>query len=508
MLRLKEMRFKITALILVSVLSFALAPAVNAKGRPRLGQLSRNIILIIGDGMNIEHEIASSRYLYGKDFGLSFHQLPYQGNVATWDVDTYKHWSGGKYDPIAIVPTMGYDPDLGGSKPYPLEHEPPGAEDYLKAAATDSASAATAWATGHKTDAGNLAWLPGDPDDGELETIAELLREEKGYAIGVVSTVPFTHATPAAHVSHNVSRNNYHEIGKEILTEVKPDVVIGGGHPGFDGNLIFKYISRADYTAFKDGAYSNKYVFVERLEGVDGGISLLKAAQQAVEENKKLFGLFGIKGSGNFESLEPHDFPATPSVKQRTNENPTFAEATLAALRVLSQDEDGLFLMAEQGDIDWANHANDFHRMVGTIYDLHMTVQAVIDFVNQPGDNMDWNNTLFIVTSDHGNSYMRNRTVLGAGDLPEQSGQGSCGYDSYEPCTYPNGEVSYGATDHTNELVRLYAHGAGAMNFKKYEDKWYPGSRILDNTQIFQVMMEAAGMPEPSPLKLSRHVRK
>ena len=49
-------------------------------------------------------------------------------------------------------------------------------------------------------------WLPGDPEGGALKTIAELLREKKGFAIGVVSTVPFTHATPAAHVSHNKSR--------------------------------------------------------------------------------------------------------------------------------------------------------------------------------------------------------------------------------------------------------------------------------------------------------------
>ncbi len=45
--------------------------------------------------------------------------------------------------------------------------------------------------------------------------------------------------------------------------------------------------------------------------------------------------------------------------------------------------------MAEQGDIDWANHGNDFARMVGTIKDLHDGVQAVIDFVNQPDDYED-----------------------------------------------------------------------------------------------------------------------
>ena len=87
------------------------------------GHQAKHIILLIGDGMNIEHEIATSRYLYGKDFELSFHKLPYQANVATWDVTTYKNWSGGSYDPNAIDPKLGYDPVKGGKKPYPLGPE-------------------------------------------------------------------------------------------------------------------------------------------------------------------------------------------------------------------------------------------------------------------------------------------------------------------------------------------------------------------------------------------------
>jgi alkaline phosphatase len=467
---------------------------------------AKHIILIIGDGMNIEHEIAASRYLYGKDFDLSFDKLPYQGNVATWDVTTYKYWSGGTYDPEAINPIFGYDPDRGGKRPYPLGPELPGAQAYNTAKATDSASAATAWATGYKTDDGNIAWLPGDPDqggnrnnDGSLKTIAEWLRELKGYAIGVVSTVPFTHATPAAHVSHNKSRNNYHAIGNEILTEVKPEVVIGGGYPANSSCASTNsstYLSQATYSAV---CADSSYYVVTRATGVDGGVALLEAAQEAAKNGKKLFGLFGGSG-GNFESLEPNDLPGTPLVSQVTRENPTFAEATLAALKVLSKDPDGFFLMSEQGDIDWANHANDFQRMVGTIKDLHDGVQALIDFVNQPGDGIDWNNTLLIVTSDHSNSYMRNKVKLGAGNLPEQIGVGSCGYGG-PVCAYPNGEVTYGSPNHTNELVRLYAIGAGTTKFRKYEGDWYPGTKILDNTQIFHMMMEAAGEPMDSPLE-------
>ncbi len=197
--------------------------------------------------------------------------------------------------------------------------------------------------------------------------------------------------------------------------------------------------------------------------------------------------------------LEPNDLPGTPLVSLATRENPTFAEATQAALKVLSQDPDGFFLMSEQGDIDWANHANDFQRMVGTMKDLHDGVQAVIDFVNQPGDNIDWSNTLLIVTSDHSNSYMRNQVKLTAGDLPAQDGVGSCGYGG-PACTYPGGEVTYGSTSHTNELTRVYAMGAGTTKFGKYEGRWYPGTRIIDNTQLFHIMMEASGSQMDSPL--------
>lgn len=327
---------------------------------------AKHIILFVGDGMNIEHEIAASRYLYGTDFGLSFHKLPYKANVATWDVSTYKYWSGGSYDPKAIIPTLGYDPAKGGKKPYPLGPELPGAQAYHMAKATDSASAATAWATGYKTDDGNIAWLPGDPDGGDLKTIAELLREKKGYAIGVVSTVPFTHATPAAHVSHNKSRSKYGEIGNEILTNVKPEVVIGGGHPGYDDTPDYTWLLAKDYNAFQNGSYSTEYVFAERKQGVDGGVALLEAAQKAAADHMKLFGLYGMEKGGNLESLEPNDLPGTPLVTQETRENPTLTEASLAALKVLSQDPDGFFVMIEQGDIDWANHANDFQRMVGT----------------------------------------------------------------------------------------------------------------------------------------------
>jgi hypothetical protein len=40
------------------------------------------------------------------------------------------------------------------------------------------------------------------------------------------------------------------------------------------------------------------------------------------------------------------------------------------------------------------------------------------------------------------------------------------------------------------------------MKFHKYEGDWYPGTRILDNTQMFHMMMQAAGERTSSPIKV------
>jgi alkaline phosphatase len=484
-----------TALALAIGLALAV-PGALASGKGNLDKTTgwmRNhpakyIIMLVGDGMQLEHEVATSRYLYGQDYALSFHQLPHETSVTTWDVTTYNKYADAAIKPrynaynlAANDPIVGYDPSRGGALPSPLQPTPDESYFHLPTTyATDSASAATAWATGEKTDDGNIAWRTGDPDNGRLTTIAETLRNLKGFAIGVVSTVPFSHATPAAYVSHNKSRNNYQQIAAEILQTVKPEVVIGGGHPEWTRPNPYNYLSELTYSAVKADP---SYRVVERVSGLDGGAALRLAAQQAAAQGKKLFGLFGGPG-GNFESPEPFDSPGSPSMR-KYDENPLLADAVVATLDVLSKDSDGFFLMAEQGDIDWANHANDFSRMVGTTWDLDNATRAVIDYVNRPGDDIHWDNTLLIVTSDHGNSYMRlnPEKPLGKGDLPTQLGT-----------TYPDGEVGYKTTGHTNELVRLYAKGRGAELFRRYEGTLYPGAPIIDNTQIYHLMLKAAGL--------------
>jgi alkaline phosphatase len=501
----RTIRFFVIPVIIIGVaVSVLLSGAGGADGNRYPVVPIRHLILFIGDGMQMAHEVAASRYLYGVDDGLEFHSFPLQQDVATWDVTTYNYWAKRRgelpYDPNRILPWLGYNPGEGGTRPEALRkdnaYQGPRLA-YLAAAATDSAAAATAWSTGFKTDDGNIAWLSGDPADGALTTLAERLRREKGFSIGVVSTVPFSHATPAAHVSHNVDRDNYAAIAAEILRRFQPEVVIGGGHPKWTGK--YTYLSEADYAALKADGLGETYVFAERRQGADAAAALLAAAGTAAKSGKKLLGLFG-GADGNFESPLSVDNPGAPEVNPATRENPLLKDCVSAALTVLSRDPEGFFVLFEQGDIDWANHANDFRRLIGTMWDLDEAVRAAVAFIERPGDDITWANTLLIVTADHGNSGMRLVEPLGVGDLPQQVKtvispclSGYC--DSY---AYPEGNLTYASGSHTNELVRLYAVGSGLSLFGPYQGAWYPGTRIIDNTHIFHVMAAAAGLSHPS----------
>ncbi|MHB8763515.1 MAG: alkaline phosphatase, partial [Deferrisomatales bacterium] len=249
-------------------------PAAAPPARP--AATARHLILFVGDGMQLAHEVAASRYLTGRDRGLAWHAFPYQAPVATWDVTAYDRQAvldgAAPYAAHAFDPRVGYDPARGGAERYPLAA---GDDAYLlrPGTATDSAAAATALATGVKTDRGNLAWRAGDPADGALTTLAEAVRSRRGGAVGVVTTVPFSHATPAAFVSHNVSREHTYTgragypglgIADEIVGVTRPEVVIGGGHPAWHPGYATP--------ALRDAlAADPEYLFVERRSGADGG---------------------------------------------------------------------------------------------------------------------------------------------------------------------------------------------------------------------------------------------
>jgi alkaline phosphatase len=442
------------------------------------GEGRRHVIIMIGDGMQMAHEVAASRYLYEQDNGLAFHAFPEHSYKTTWDVSVYQSRAQAlgmvdvQYDPARFDSRIGYDPSIGGTAPYPaLEDNELRRAYFLSGIYPDSASTATAMSTGIKTYSASIAWRPGAGDDGALETSPQLLRRFYGMAVGLVTTVPISHATPAGFFAHNRWRSAYTEIAHELLTTTRPEVMIGGSWQNQS------YYDPADLDQL---VASRDYVLVHSEPGVDGGAAILAGAVRANQQQKRLIGLFGDTPDGNFPSPVPVDSPGNPAVKRGSVESPPLADASVAALEVLARDPEGFFLLIEQGDIDWANHANDYARMIGCVSDLDAAVRAVVAYVDRPDDDIDWSNTTLIVTADHANSYLRFVQRLHQGDLPRQ-----------ESSTYPDGEITYGSGSHTSELVTVHAKGFAAAKLHDYETV-YPGLGIIDDTSIYRLTLDAA----------------
>mgnify|MGYP003311184792 CR=1 FL=1 len=81
---------------------------------------------------------------------------------------------------------------------------------------TDSASSATAYATGYKTFNGAIGV---NKNNEPLETIVEL-SEKYGMNTGLIATSTITHATPASFASHVNSRKKEFEIANQLSKSV------------------------------------------------------------------------------------------------------------------------------------------------------------------------------------------------------------------------------------------------------------------------------------------------
>jgi alkaline phosphatase len=293
--------------------------------------------------------------------------------------------------------------------------------------------------------------------------------------------VPIDHATPAGFLAHATGRGDYQAIASEILDGTRPDVLIGGGHPDWCATWL-------DAGNLEDIHASPWWTLVERKGGIAGGPALVQAARD-LPPGRGLIGLFGGT-DGAMETARPVDAPGSPGF-ERGIEDPATQEIVDAALTVLSRNPRGFFLMFEQGEIDWSNHANDLPRAIGAVASLDSAVRAAIAWLDRPGDAMDASNTVVIVTADHATGLPRFASTgfLVAGEVPTRS------EDDPSFWRYSGGTVDYLATVHANELVTVAAWGDRACEaLEPFVGRERPGTRILENTAIFEAVLRFSGL--------------
>jgi len=251
----------------------------------------KNIFLFIGDGMGFAHVSVAEAFI-----PLSFTQFPVLGMAANRSANSY---------------------------------------------VTCSAAAATALATGVKTNNGMIAM---DPSGKPLKSIAFDFKNA-GCKIGIATTVPIDHATPAAFYAIDRSRDNYYSIASQLAPS------------GFDFFAGSKLTDPRDVN--------------EKI--IQAGYAIVNTKEELAQAQ-----------------------PAKKILMHNVGKVWTLADITKIGIERLDNSH-GFFFMVEGGKIDWAGHNNDSAGVINEMSGFSQAVAVALEFYKKHP-----NETLIIVTADHG----------------------------------------------------------------------------------------------------------
>ena len=382
---------KIFAIIAtMAICLFAFSGCCNKQDETK----AKYVFLFIGDGMGATHVATAESYLSYKAGKLGGEQLlmttfPYYGTATTHSAN--KH-------------------------------------------ITCSSAAGTAIACGEKANNGTVGI---NKDSVQIKSVAYCLQED-GYNVGIISSVPINHATPASFYAHNVNRGNYYEIASEIPQS------------GFD------FFASAGFLDYKDKD-GNKEAIDQVIEaqGYTVCYGLEEFTDRAAGKEKVVF----CQASSKEESAANYVSDA------KTEEDITLAKMVELGIESLGADEP-FFIMCEGGTIDWAAHDNRTMSMVNDVISFDEAIKVAYRFYLDHKDE-----TLIVVTADHETGGL----TLGAGsstiDWDELERQWIAtdrkDVTDYDTNRRHNKSCSIGWTtgSHTGGAVPVFALGKGAEKF-------------------------------------------
>jgi len=331
-------------LVVLSMLTavFSSLPAQAAEGNAEAdaGSIRRPkyIFLFIGDGMSYPQFQAASDYLgvlEDKDY--------------LWAQPSRGEYHGTQLDGPEYLNFMRFE-TAGSAVNFDSNSFAP-----------DSASSATSIATGNKTYAGSI-----NVDTSgtvSFETIAEKAHRQHGLRVGIITSVYLNHATPAAFYGHNVSRDNYYELGLELPAS------------GFEFFAGRPFLNPEGY----EGEEPRESLYdITQAAGYKICISDEEIASISQEDEK----IVVVAENMGYE------------IDRKEGER-SLADYVRIGIDFLD-NEQGFFMMCEGGAIDWACHANDAATAVHETCALADAVQVAVDFAELHPDE-----TLIIVTGDH-----------------------------------------------------------------------------------------------------------
>ncbi|CAL4121207.1 unnamed protein product, partial [Meganyctiphanes norvegica] len=266
----------------------------------------------------------------------------------------------------------------------------------------DSAGTATAYLCGVKANIGTLGVGP----EVMVEDCGASLQPEhqatsilkwaqlEGKATGIVTTTRVTHATPAASYSHSASRRweydaalgangqNCKDIADQLVngeTGRNINVILGGGRSQLGAHHL--------YPKRRDGRdLTKEWLQDKHKNGVEARYVTDINELASVDTNKTdyLLGLFS----------DTHLSYEGDRTQQKPIQEPSLTDMALTAIRMLSKNMNGFFLLVEGGRIDHALHGGKPRRALEEIVSFDNAIDAALK-------ELDLEETLVVVTADH-----------------------------------------------------------------------------------------------------------
>ncbi|KAF1315686.1 Alkaline phosphatase, partial [Globisporangium splendens] len=239
---------------------------------------------------------------------------------------------------------------------------------------TDSASSATAYATGYKTYDEAIGV---DHFRQPLGTVLEAAKA-RGMITGMVVTSRVTHATPASFASHVIQRDDEDEIARQYVNNKNFDFLLGGGLRHFNESMLAN-LTGAGYTVVNNYAQLQDY----------------KTANEATG-NLRVVGLFH-RSHMSYEVDRSRVQAANGGQTAREPSLPEMVDTILSILKNNAQaKKNGFFMMIEGSRVDHAGHSNDPGTMAKEAITFDQTFAVVNEFLETSP------NTAFLSAADHG----------------------------------------------------------------------------------------------------------
>lgn len=169
-----------------------------------------------------------------------------------------------------------------------------------------------------------------------------------GLSIGLVQTGSLTEPGTAAHVVSTPRRDSHEEIAR-LLVEAQPEVAFGGGERWL--------LPRGARGRFGEGARTDGLNLIERARQL--GYTVVYTRDELVnlpQQVTRVFGVFASNHTFNDITEEELRRRGLPMYEPTA---PTIAEMTQVAVRILSRNPRGFFLVAEEEGTDNFGNRNN-----------------------------------------------------------------------------------------------------------------------------------------------------